>query len=144
MKAKEFLTALRTLIREEVRAAVKQELTEALQKRPASKPTGQRVEQRKPQPTKKYSGNSILDQVLNETRLTSDFNQSTTVDFDEMSFTSDQVPAPAYAPTSMIDMLSADDDAGYEPVTNTESLPFMKDYSKLLQRADQISTQKSF
>ena len=75
MKAKEFISVLRTLIREEVRAAVRQELKQALTENKVLTSSNQQVRPKSTNQAKKYTGNPMLDEVLNETRLTSDFRQ---------------------------------------------------------------------
>lgn len=158
MKTKEFITALRKVIREEVRSAVRQEikdiLVESVHRAADIKPIVQeRVVQKQVQPTqqkaaKKYTGNPVLDQVLSETTLTSDFRSSTNVGYDDYqdfgTFTADQVQ-PSAMP-SMMDMDVADDIGGdlNVPVPASSQMPFMKDYSQLLKKADQISAQKQF
>jgi len=120
MKAKEFLSALRTLIREEVRAAVRQELNEILVENKRPKQTMQPTTNKKPiQTTKKYTGNPILDQVLNETRLTSDFRQPANIGYDDFgSFTTNNVPTQAMP--SIMDMDISED---YEsPLHGNESI----------------------
>lgn len=146
MKAKEFISVLRTLIREEVRAAVRQELNEMLTegKKTATTQIKSTAVSKKPlQPTKKYTGNPVLDQVLNETRLTSDFRQSADVGYDDFgSFTSNNIPSQTM-PTSIMDMEINDDYESPLPEMSP-SLPFMKDYTQLMKKADQISQQKQF
>lgn len=136
MKAKDFIKVLRAVIREEVRNAVRHELTQVLteNKKSLSKPSIQ-------QQPKKFTGNSVLDQVLNETRLTSDFRQSSNVGYDDFgSFDTSNIN---HEPVSLIDIEPTD---SYEsPLPEMSStLPFMKDYSQLMKKADQISTQKQF
>lgn len=146
MKAKEFISVLRTLIREEVRAAVRQELNEVLAegKRPVNTTLKSTQVAKKPtQQTKKYTGNPMLDQVLNETRLTSDFRQPANVGYDDFgSFTTNNIPTQAM-PTSMMDMDISDDYESPLPEMSP-SLPFMKDYTQLMKKADQIAQQKQF
>lgn len=140
MNTKEFVKVLRAVIREEVRTAVRQELKEVLSgNRTQTKPAIQQPKK----PIKNITGNPVLDQVLNETKLTSDFRQSADVGYDDFgTFTSNVVQAPQM-PTSMMDL---DLDESYEsplPEMNP-SMPFIKDYSQLMKRADQISAQKQF
>lgn len=130
MNTKDFIKALRAVIREEVRAAVRQEVKAILTEN-TSRPKPQ-------QQPKRYTGNNILDQVLNETRLTPEFRQSPNVDYQEFSFTSDQVQ-PTQPLASMLDMDISDDAGDYLPSANTSALPFMKDYTQLMKKADQIS-----
>lgn len=147
MKAKEFISVLRTLIREEVRAAVRQELNEMLTEGKKSVNATQQIKSivasKKPtQVTKRYTGNSVLDQVLNETRLTSDFRQSADVGYDDFgSFTTNNVPTQAMP--SMMDMDISEDYESPLPEMSP-SLPFMKDYTQLMKKADQIAQQKQF
>lgn len=138
MNTKDFVKALRAVIREEVRAAVRQEVKAILSENTRAAEPSIR-QQRQAQPLKKYTGNSILDQVLNETKLTSDFRQSTDVVYEDFgTFTTEDVkPIPQL--TSMMDMDVNDDMGGDLPSVNTSALPFMKDYTALMKKADQIS-----
>ena len=141
MNTKEFVKVLRAVIREEVRAAVRQELKEVLSENVRT--AKQTIQSRPQPPAKKITGNPILDQVLNETKLTSDFRQSADVGYDDFgSFTSNNIQAPQM-PTSMMEMDIQDDYESPLPEMSP-SLPFMKDYSQLMKRADQISSQKQF
>ena len=92
------------------------------------------------QPQKKsITGNPLLDQVLSETKLTSEFRQSADVGYDDFgSFTTQNIQ-----PTSMMDMDIADDYESPLPEMNP-GMPFMKDYTQLMKKADQISQQKQF
>lgn len=140
MNTKEFVKVLRAVIREEVRTAVRQELSEVLSenKRSLKSVTQQPIKKTASRP---ITGNPILDQVLSETKLTSDFRQSADVGYDDFgSFTTNNVPQE---PTSIMDMDIHDD---YEsPLPDMSSgMPFMKDYSQLLKKADQIAQQKQF
>lgn len=148
MNTKDFVKALRSVIREEVRSAVREELksilTESKTARPVQKST---VRYNTQTPVKKYTGNSILDQVLNETKLTSDFKNQSNVGYDSDyqdfgSFSTNNVTSQE-TPTSIMDMDIVDD---YEsPLPQMDpTMPFMKDYSQLMKKADQISAQKQF
>lgn len=140
MKAKEFITVLRTLIREEVRSAVRQELKQALSE---NKLITSNQTSSKQKPIKKYTGNPMLDEVLNETKLTSDFRQSPDVsEWPEMSYTTDNMPS-LQSQASMMDVDINEDYEAPLPQTN-QGLPFMKDYTKLMKRADEIAQQKQF
>lgn len=144
MNTKEFVKVLRAVIREEVRAAVRQELKEVLTEN--KQVAKQMVQPRQPQPqqpAKKITGNPILDQVLNETKLTSDFRQSADVGYDDFgSFTTNNIPTQQI-PTSMMEMDVQEDYESPLPEMNS-ALPFMKDYTQLMKKADQISSQKQF
>tara|TARA_R110000868_G_scaffold354932_11_gene616215 strand:- start:8191 stop:8643 length:453 start_codon:yes stop_codon:yes gene_type:complete len=148
MNTKDFVKVLRAVIREEVRSAVRQEvkdiLIESLQQ--AAKPVidSRPVRQAKPMKNntpapKRYSGNSIIDQVLNETKLTSDFRQSPDVsEWPEMNYTTQDLTSHA-APTSIMNMDVEDD---FDSLPATAAPSFMKDYSQLMKKADLISQQK--
>lgn len=141
MNTKDFVKVLRAVIREEVRAAVRQEigslLTESRIKQP--RPLQPKPQQSR-QPLKPITGNPILDQVLSETKLTPEFRQSTEVAYDDFSFTTNDVPVNK---TSIMDMDVSEDT--YDNLPEAPStMPFMKDYSLLLKKADQISAQKQF
>lgn len=145
MNTKEFVKALRSVIREEVRSAVRQEIKEILiesVQQAANVPTKQVQPQvQRQQAYKKYTGNSVLDQVLNETRLTPDFRQSPAVDYeDTVSFTSEDIRPQQ---TSFMGLMNGDMDSDDLPVSSTSDLPFMKDYSQLLKKADKISSNRS-
>lgn len=141
MNTKDFIKALRAVIREEVRSAVRQEvgalLTESKQR--SQKPLNRQVVQPKPQ-SKIITGNRILDEVLSETRLTSEFRQSPDVSYQEMNFTTRDVPV---SQPSMMNMDVSDESYDDLPQASP-ALPFMKDYSQLLKKADQIASQKQF
>lgn len=140
MKAKDFIKVLRTVIREEVRLAVRQELKEVLNenKKPAiNLPSKQTSNQQ----IKKYTNNPILDQVLNETKLTPDFRQSSNVGYDDIgSFTTNNISSNN---SSIMDIEPTDDYESSLPEMSS-TLPFMKDYSQLMKKADQIASQKQF
>lgn len=141
MNTKEFVKVLRAVIREEVRAAVKQELAVVLLE---SKKQTRPITQTRPAPkntnNKSITGNPVLDQVLNETKLTSDFRQSADVGYDDFgSFTTNNIQQP----TSMMEMDVVDDYESPLPDMGS-SMPFMRDYSQLLKKADQIAQQKQF
>lgn len=140
MNTKDFVKVLRTVIREEVRSAVREELKSVLTE---SKVKKQPTQAKTQQPQKKsLTGNPLLDQVLNETKLTSEFRQSADVGYDDFgSFTTNNIQAQT-AP-SMMDMDIQDDYESPLPEMNP-GMPFMKDYSQLMKRADQISQQKQF
>jgi hypothetical protein len=145
MNTKDFVKALRAVIREEVRSAVRQEVKELLAEstRRTTKPViAQQAKQ--PTPAKKYTGNSIIDQVLNETRLTSDFRQSPEVaDWPEMSYNTDSLPSQ-HIPTSIMDMDAMDDSSYDLPSAPSSGPSFMKDYTQLMKKADQVASQKQF
>jgi hypothetical protein len=141
MNTKEFIKALRAVIREEVRTAVRQEMSAILveTKQPQKSHNQKQVISNKQTPVKTITGNPILDQVLSETTLTPEFRQSADVGYDNFSFTTDDVKAPV----SMMNMDIVDDiEQDLPPSTST--LPFMKDYSQLMKKADAISAQKQF
>lgn len=155
MNTKDFVKALRAVIREEVRSAVRQEVKDILIESiyQAAKPVTDSKTSRQakpanhnykaPAPTpKKYSGNSIIDQVLSETKLTSDFRQSPDVaEWPEMSYSTQDLASST--PSSLMSM-DIEDDFDQLP-SNTQAAPsFMKDYSKLMEKADLISQQKQF
>ncbi len=78
MNTKSFVKILRKVIREEVQQAVKEALTE--QKVPHKKVIdhgvnlSRMVESRSKKPKKKFSKNSMLNDILNETAATADFS----------------------------------------------------------------------
>lgn len=147
MNTKDFVKVLRAVIREEVRSAVRQEMSQILTE--VKKSTKQVDTRKQYSPTKppinqnkSITGNPILDQVLNETKLTSEFRQSADVGYDDFgSFTTNTIQSTQS--TSIMDMDVVDD---YEsPLPDMSSgMPFMKDYTQLMKRADQISSQKQF
>ncbi len=142
MNTKDFIKALRAVIREEVRAAVRLEMKTILmeaKQQPQRSATQKPLVQHKQTTTKTITGNPVLDQVLSETTLTSDFRQSADVTYDEFNFTSKDVSAPL----SMMNM-DISEDIEQDIPTSAGSLPFMKDYSQLMKKADQIATQKQF
>jgi hypothetical protein len=138
MNTKEFVKVLRTVIREEVRSAVREELKSVLTESKVKKqPTQTKIQQ--PQ-KKSITGNPLLDQVLNETKLTSEFRQSADVGYDDFgSFTTNNIQATP----SMMDMDIQEEYESPLPEMNP-GMPFMKDYSQLMKKADQISQQRQF
>jgi len=137
MKASQFITIMRKLIREEVRAAVKQELsvlTEALQ--PSKKVLSNKTPIKQKQTVKNYTGNPLIDEVLSETVVGRDFGSegpSVTSDYTDFAYTSNDVP------------VYSDEQSSYDDLPQQVSdpaMPFMKNYSKLLEKADQISKNK--
>ncbi len=146
MKAKDFVQVLRKLIREEVRAAVRQEVKEIMIEsvhRAAKLPIEEKVVTR-PQPQQQKqsvssrfnTGNSMLDEVLAETIVPRGFggeNGPMVADINEFGFTSNDVPT-----AGLSSMLTEED----LPVTSQYSDPtmqYVKDYSAVLKKADQIS-----
>jgi len=142
MNTKEFVKVLRAVIREEVRSAVRQEMSQLLME---SKPT-LRSQQTKQQPRKQpasLTGNPILDQVLSETKLTSEFRQSADVGYDDFgTFNTNSIPIQQQQ-ASIMDMDVQEDYESPLPEMNP-TMPFIKDYTQLMKRADQIASQKQF
>jgi len=105
MKTKEFITIMRKIIREEVRSAIRQELTE----------------NRTPNvPRKKLeinTGNSLIDEILSETVVPRGFGSD----------------GPAVSMED--DYVGGTSDFG-------ATTPFVKDYSAILKRADEIANKK--
>jgi len=142
MNTKDFIKALRAVIREEVRSADRQEIGAILTE---SRSHNQRLAQPKPvqktrQASKIITGNPILDQVLSETKLTPEFRQSPDIGYDELSYTTKSIPATQ---PSLMNMDAAEEYYDELPATDP-TMPFMKDYSQLLKKADQIASQKQF
>ena len=133
MKTKEFVQVLRKLIREEVQVAVRAELKSFLtenkqqvKQQPASKPTQTRFN----------TGNMTLDEILSETIVPRGFGGESgpmVTDYEDFGFTTNNINTN----TSI-----AGDDAlpnfGYGDPT----MQFVKDYSAVLKKADQISGKK--
>lgn len=143
MNTKDFVKILRSVIREEVRSAVREELKVLTENRIPAKQVIQSKPRQVSAPSKSITGNPILDQVLSETKLTSDFRQTADVGYDDFgSFTSNNIQS-MQPPTSMMDYDIEDNYESPLPEMNP-SMPFMKDYSQLMKKADQISSQKQF
>ena len=99
METKSFVKILRKVIREEVRSAVKEMLVE--QKKPARKVIDHglslhKMVEQNDRPKKKFSNNSMLNDILNET--SADFNptefrgEPAYPTMQDQAFTSDQAP----------------------------------------------------
>lgn len=116
MKASQFISTLRKIIREEVNIAVKQQLKEHF---------GQSSKNNTTKTSNKYNtGNSMLDELLSETVLSKDF-----VGESEMG--------------NMFNVSATDiTDTGQGYQSNLHGDPtskFVKDYSAVLKKADQIA-----
>lgn len=143
MKAKEFITTLRKIIREEVRAAVKQELNEVLNGSQNQKSVVRSEVKRQPAPRQPAqppqsmfnTGNPVLDGVLSETIVPRGFGNdgpSVVSEYEDMSFTTDMIP------TSLNTAMSSEDLPSNVPLDST--MPFVRDYSQVLEKAEKISS----
>lgn len=127
MKAKEFITTMRKLIREEVRLAIREELGAVKKAKPI-----QEIKQKQQQQSKFNTGNPFLDEVLSETVVGRGFgSEESPVVMEGFDYESGDTP-------SMSSLLS-EEDVPSSPVPGAMGMPFMKDYSQLMKKADQIS-----
>lgn len=137
MKAKEFINVMRKLIREEVRHAIREELGIIKEQKVNQVSEVRKVAPPQPKKPKYNTGNRFLDEVLAETVVTRGFgNENAPLVMEELSYTSEDVP-------SMSSILS-EEDVPNSPVPTSMAMPFMKDYSQLMKKADQISQNKMF
>lgn len=137
MKAKEFINVMRKLIREEVRHAIREELGLIKENKVKQVQEVKRQPVAQPRKPKYNTGNPFLDEVLSETVVGRGFgNEDMPLVTEELSYTSDDIP-------SMSSLLS-EEDVPTNPVPTTMAMPFMKDYSQLMKKADQISQNKMF
>lgn len=136
MKAKEFIQSLRKLIREEVRAAVRDELSGLLnESTKTQKPKQQSQQQYKKPSTLNFStGNSAIDEILAETIVPRGFGGESgpaVSDYADMNFVTNDIPQ------SMNTLMSEEDlpaTTGY----NDPTMMFVKDYSAVINKANQI------
>ena len=122
---------MRKIIREEVRVAVKEALKET---RTTSK---QVVEQKRPTTStqQKYNtGNKFLDDVLSETVVTRDFGREESYGGGDFGFTTDDI---------QVSGLMSEEDVPSSPLPQSATLPFMKDYSAVLKKAEKLSESRS-
>ncbi len=138
MKTKEFIQSLRKLIREEVRAAVRDELSGIINESiKAQKPKQQSQPQqqyKKPSNSNFNTGNATLDEILAETIVPRGFGGESgpaVSDYTDMHFTTNDVP-------QSLSTIVSDEDL---PITTGYSDPtmmFVKDYSAIMNKANQI------
>ena len=123
METKSFVKILRKVIREEVRSAVKEMLVE--QKKPARKVIDHglslhKMVEQNDRPKKKFSNNSMLNDILNET----------SADFNPTEFRGE----PAYPTIPTTDINGAPVNSAALPDTLTKALT--RDYSGLMGAID--------
>lgn len=136
MKAQEFILTMRKLIREEVRLAIRDELSLIKDKQKQVQEVKKPIAQQTKQP-KYNTGNPFLDEVLAETVVSRGFGgEESPVVMEGFDYTTDDVPS--------MGSLLASEDVPSSPAPMNTNLPFMKDYSQLMKKADQISKSKSF
>lgn len=126
MKASELINALRKVIREEVRSAVKAEMKTFLTEQAVSKPI-----QKKPVNSKFNTGNTTLDEILSETIVPRGFGGESgpaVSDYEDFGFTTNNISADIVQEDTLPNF-------GYGDPT----MQFVKDYSAVLKKADQIS-----
>lgn len=140
MKTKEFIQSLRKLIREEVRAAVREELKSVIvesNRQPIMKQQTQPQPQQKKQPIKYNTGNPLLDEVLSETIVPRGFGGESgpmVSDYEDFGFTTNSIPSP-----SMDAMMSQEDALPQTSIYNDPTMAFVKDYSAVLKKSEQLS-----
>lgn len=115
MNTKEFISVMRKIIREEVRAAVRQELNEGFV---AKQKSTQNPQAKKPNIN---TGNKLLDEVLSETVVPRGFGS------EGPAVSSDFYPTEEH-------------NEEFAGLGGTAA--FVKDYSAVLRRADEISKNK--
>jgi len=146
METKSFVKILRKVIREEVRSAVKEILGE--QKTPSNKVIDhglslhKMVEQRsQPIKKKKFSKNSILNDILNDTAV--DYNASEfngTPDYptmDEQVYTSDQAPNFKSMMTSTTEGINGEPVDTSKPEIQAVNKAVNRDYSQLMKAMEE-------
>lgn len=169
MKAQDFISLLRKVIREEVRSAIRVELNEKFgnNKKPLlqQKKTTSLMEVTsvaKPQPPPQplirrearppvNTGNPLLNQLLAETVVERDFGGETSP---YVGGGGDYSPEPQYSPEMLTESGTIPqpmneeaimDDSSALPSTPVgQNFPFMKDYSEVLKKAEQISNNRNF
>lgn len=135
MNTKEFIQSLRKLIREEVRSAVRDELHSVLNESTKPKEVKKQIVST-PKQVNKLSfntGNSILDEVLAETVVPRGFGGESgpmVSDYDNIGYSSN-------ADTGLSSMMS-DDELPQTSMYNDPTMAFVKDYSAVLKKAEQI------
>lgn len=142
MKTKEFIQALRKVIREEVRAAVKEEVRSLLyETKTQTNSISQVKHTAAKQPIKKNpiqynTGNPMLDEVLAETIVPKGFGGGEgpmVTDYGDFGFTSNDVMA------SQFNTMMTEEDLPEVSSYGDPTMAFVKDYSAILKKADQIS-----
>lgn len=142
MNAKNFMLVLRKVIREEVRAAVRQEVKQLLQEQQKVSPSRivKQVPQQKRTPPVMFDG--PLSSILNETAesMYSSPQQEEWQDMGGGTFTADQ--AQGFGLSALMNQETAVADSVPSHFAGRESDPtaaFIKDYSAVMKAADRFS-----
>jgi len=138
MNAKNFMLTLRKVIREEVRAAVRQEvkqLLESNQKAPLTKTTKQVPNQKRHSPVL-FDG--PLSSILNET-AESMYSAQNQEEWQDMSETLTADKAQGFGLSALMNQNTSVDNFTPSNLTGDPTSAFVKDYSAVMKAADKFS-----